>query len=206
MGVHGHEVQAAQQRLGRPRCGQRMAGAQQHTVVVAQQIHPLRGVHTGQKADGEIDLARVQRAGNLVLRIAPAVHLRQRCLLAQGQHQRGQKARLADVAEVQAQAQRRGRRVEAIALVQRRLQQRDGGLHRLGQPLCTWRGPHAAGCAQEQLVSQQQTQPRQALAGGWLRQIQCLGRAAHTAQPVHRVKQAQQVQVDVVDMHGVHVA
>ena len=44
------------------------------------------------------------------------------------------------------------------------------------------------------------------LAGGRWRHVQALGRAAHAAGAVHLVEEAQQVQVEVFDMHGVHVA
>ena len=58
----------------------------------------------------------------------------------------------------------------------------------------------------EQRVLQQQPQPAQAVAGGRLREAERIGRPAHAARAVDGVEQAQQVQVDGVDMHGIHVA
>jgi len=60
--------------------------------------------------------------------------------------------------------------------------------------------------ALEQRIAQQQAQPRHGLAGGGLGHAQLLGRAADAAVAVHGVKDAQQVEVQVLDIHLVNIS
>ncbi|MNS93283.1 hypothetical protein D3C72_1274450 [compost metagenome] len=182
-----------------------MVVAQQHDVAVFQQLGALGVLHVRQEAEGEVDPAAVQRGGDLARRERHGLHAHAWRQLAQPRHQRGQKAALADVAHVDAKELARGGRVEALGLGQRLLQHGQRRLHGHRQPLGARRGRHAAEAAREQRVAQQQAQPREAVAGRRLGQAQGLGGAAHVAGAVDGVEQPEQVEIDRVDMHAIHI-
>jgi len=121
--------------------------------------------------------------------------------LAQRHHEIGQEAAFADVAHVDAEGLVRGRRVELRRLAQGLLQRHQGTAHGRRQALGARRGLHAGTGAHEERVLEQQAQARQALAHGGLGQVQQLGRTPHLAHAVDGVEHAQQVEIEVLDIH-----
>jgi hypothetical protein len=95
----------------------------------------------------------------------------------------------------------RARGVEAVGLVDREFELLHAGLDLAGELLGLGRGRHATGHAREQRVVQHAPQPRQCVAHCGLRQAHGLGRAAHAACCVDRLKDVQQVEIEVSDMH-----
>jgi hypothetical protein len=78
-------------------------------------------------------------------------------------------------------------------------------LHRLGQAVRSGGWPDTRAAALKQSIAQGVAQARQALAGGRLRQAQLLRCKADAARAPYGIKQTQQVQVELVDIHLKHV-
>ena len=182
--------------------GERVALAQQHHVAVLDQLDPLRLLDRWQEAEREVDAAAVQRVGDLLARQRHGLEAHARRPLAQRGHQRRQETPFADVAHVDAKDLARAQRIEAGRFVERLFQCAQCTAHGLGQPVGLRRGLHAARCAHEQRILQQQPQPRQAMAGGRLGEFERLGGAADVALPVDGIEQAQQVEIDVLEVQG----
>lgn len=155
----------------------------------------------GKKTKGIVDGAAVQPLGDLVAWHGQGLQPHAGRLVLQRHHQVGQKAALANIAHVDAKDLARLQRVEQGRLVQGLFQQTQRAAHGVGQPVGLGGGLHAAARAHKQRVFDQQTQPRQRLAGCRLCQVQQLGGPAHVARAVDGIEQAQQVEVDVFDMH-----
>jgi hypothetical protein len=124
----------------------------------------------------------------------------------QAGHELGQKTALANVAHVQAEQAARAARVEPAGFAQGTGQRGQRALHRLGQRHRRGRGLHAAGRTHKQRVFHQQAQAGEAVAHRRLGQAQVFGGPAHAAGAVHLVEEAQQVQIQIFDMHDLHVA
>ena len=210
MRAHGDEFELAQVveqcRGVAPAFGKGVAFAQQHDVAVTQQLHALRVLHRGQKAEGEVDAAAVEQGGDLLARHGQGFEPHAGRLLAQRKHKVGQKTALPDVAHVDAEHLARMQRVEQRGFVERFFERAQGAAHGVGQAVGLGGGLHATAGAHEERVLDQQAQPRERLAGRRLSQVHELGRAADAARAVDRVEQAQQVEVNVFDMHWANTA
>ena len=171
MGAHSGEFQLGQQSLSgvgrsacflelRPALRHRMTLAHQHHIAVAQQ-GLLQGVaHLGQKTDGQVQLAVVQRGGNFVVGQRHGFEPHARRMVLQRQHQLGQKTRLANVTQVHTQHTGRALWVKHLRDVERIFDRAQRQLHRLRQPVGTRRRPHACATAFKQGITQHRPQTR----------------------------------------------
>ena len=125
-------------------------------------------------------------------------------LAGQRFHQQRQKVDLADIRHGQREAALAVNRVEVLRGGERAADQvqclRDGG--RDAQRIRG--GLHATGAAVEQLVTQFLAQAPQRVADGRLRQTQCHGRTRHLPLAQQLREHAQQVQVELTDVHALH--
>jgi hypothetical protein len=182
-----------------------MALAQQHDVAVLQQRDALGVAHPGQEAEGEVDAAAVERGRDLGGLQGQGLEAHARRQFAEPDHQCRQEAALADVAHVDAEGLARRTGLEALGLVERLLQCAQRRLNGQRQPLGTRRGRDTARRADEQRILQQQPQPAEAMARRRLGEAEGIGGAAHAARAVDGVEEPEQVQVNLIDMHAMHI-
>jgi hypothetical protein len=198
--THEDEVEPAQTFGVRCGVGLRVAGAHQHDVAVVDQRLVRGAFDAGQEAEREVDLPGVER----LLGSAPSrAETNRRARRAQPAARRAsarQEDAFAHVAHVAKLALCAGLKASASSSALERLQR---ARHRQRQLVGARRRPHASAGAHEERVLHHQPKPGQRMAHGGLRQAELLGGAAHLAMAVHGVEDAQQVEVEVSDMHGI---
>lgn len=187
--------------VGQP-SGQRVAAAQQHDVALLEQRRVLGAHERRQVAEREVEPAVLERRADRLRLHLHRLDAHARRLRADGGHDLRQELVGADVAHVQREAAHRARRVERVGLVQRGVEQLQRRVDLPRELLGAARRRDAAGCAHEQRVVQREPQPRQRVARRRLRQPEPLGGAADVARLVHGAEDVQQVQIELVQMHG----
>ncbi len=200
--LHDDEVEPLERgAVGQPAC-QRVAAAQQNHVALLEQRRVLGAHQRRQVAQREVEPAVLERRADRLRLHLHRLDAHAGRLRADGGHDLRQELVGADVAHVQREAARRARGVERVAVLQCGVEQLQRRVDLPRELLGLARRRDAARGAHEQRVVQRQPQPRQRVAGGGLRQPEPLGGAADVARLVHGTEDVQQVQVELVQMHG----
>jgi hypothetical protein len=116
-------------------------------------------------------------------------------------HQRREKLDLADIGHIEAEGARRACRIEPGPMCQRGLQQRERLAHRLGELTREGRRIHAPRRAHEEGIAECAAQPGERVRDRRLREAQSRGRRGHPMLVQHRVEYAQEIQVEVLNIH-----
>lgn len=203
--VDEHELQPLERAAVAQPQRLRVAAAQQHDVALLQDGLALGAGERRQVAERQVQPAVLERRGHGLRGELHGVDAHAGRLAPDGRQQRRQELVRADVAHVHDEAPLRARGVELRALAQREVElaQRRLGLTR--EQIGARGRRDAAAAADEERIAQRQPQPRQRVADRRLAQAQGLGGAADAARRMHRREDVQQVEVEVLDIHPLHI-
>ena len=180
-----------------------MVGAHEAHVGIAEKRGAAhRGAQRGEEADRQVERAGRQRGGDILDVQARRFQPHAGGFALHPLDQRRQELDLAEVRHVEAERAGRGGRVEARAVGERRLEQRQRLPHRPGQLAGEGRRVHAARGAQEERVAEERPQPRERVGHRRLRQAQARRGGRDAALVQHGVEHPQQVEIDVLNIHG----
>ncbi len=180
-----------------------MVGAHHAQVGVAEEgAAAHRRPQARKKSDREVERARGEGAGDVLDIQRHRFEPHARCDALQALDQRRQELDLAEVRHVEPERARRGGRIEARAVRERRFQQGERLSHRLAELARERRRVHAVGRAHEERVAEERAQPRERVGDRGLREPQPRGGRGDAAILQHRVEGAQQVEIDVLHIHG----
>ncbi len=183
----------------------RVALAQQHDVALLQDGLALGAGQRRQVAEGEVQAPVLERRRHCVGGELHRVDAHPGRLAPDRRHERRQEFVGADVAHVHDEASLRARGVEARALAQGQIDLAQRRLDLARELVGARSRRDAAAAPDEERVAQRQAQPRERMAHRRLAQTEGLGGAADAARGVHRREDVQQVEVEVLDMHFMHV-
>ncbi len=184
--------------------GQRMALAEQAHIALPEQpaLEEAR-LQVGQETDRQVHAPRFHL---IAQRIGVVAHRTDRDagrVPGQPAHQRRQEIDLADVRHRDREGARAGGGLEPGGGVERVVDRPERVGDRLGERLGKRRRDHPFRCADEQFIPQQLAQPVQRIADRRLRDAEGLGDGRNAPLPEQFVEDDQQVEVDVLQFHGV---
>ncbi len=173
-----------------------------HVQGLAAPVAPLvTGGHLIEAPQHQVELATVECFGRQVGGQVLHVHAQMGRLGLQAGQQAGHAQLLGKVGEGDTQLPVAEPWIEAVTGAEGLLDLLQGRTDRAFQGQGPWRGAHVPADAHQQGVAQQVAQARQGIAHGWLGQRQALGSTRYVLFTQQHVQHAQQVEIEVGDIH-----